>query len=68
MGAKNITLALQLLISLTAQAQQLSLLLQKAQNEGRDVTEEELNALVSDDEVAKAALDAAIARAKGAEG
>jgi hypothetical protein len=46
-------------------AQKLGDLIKKARDEGRDVSDEELNALVADDDVAKAALDAAIAKAQG---
>lgn len=64
MGADKILLLLQLITSYTLQIQKITELVAKARAEGRDVSEEEINALVSEDDAAKAALDAAIAKAQ----
>jgi S-adenosylhomocysteine hydrolase len=61
----NTAVILELLIQLTMQAQKLAVLIKTARDQGRDVTDAELASLASDDDVAKAALDAAIAKAKG---
>lgn len=47
-----------------AQAKRISALIEKARGEGRDVSDEELAELVSDDDAARTALDEAIARAQ----
>lgn len=52
----NIAIALQLLIQLTQQAQELSLLISRAKAEGRDVTNDELNVLRKQDDVARTQL------------
>ena len=49
-----------LLLHATTQVQQFGALLAKAHAEGRDVTDDELNALVGADDAAKARLDALI--------
>jgi len=54
-----------LLTSLANAQQTLGVLFQNARAEGRDVSEEELNGLAHDDDVAKAVLDAAIKKARG---
>lgn len=64
MNPANIILILDLIISLTDRVASLSSLIKKARAEGRDVTEEEIQALVVDDDAAKKALDEAIAKAK----
>ena len=56
--------AITLLLGLLDRASQIGALLGKAQAEGRDVTEAELDALVTDDGRARDALVAAIALAK----
>jgi len=60
----NVLLLTQLLLQTTTQVQQFGALLAKAHAEGRDVTDDELNALVASDDAAKAHLDALI-KAKG---
>lgn len=61
---KNIAIVLGLLIDLSGRINQLSSLLKKAQDEGRDITEDELTALVAEDDAARANLDDAIEKAK----
>lgn len=56
--------ALTLLTQLLAQANALGLLIQRAQNEGRDITPAELDSLAAGDSGARVALTAAIARAQ----
>lgn len=56
----NVLLLTQLLLQVTTQAQQFSQLLAKAHAEGRDVTDAELDALVSADDAARARLQALI--------
>jgi hypothetical protein len=56
----NALLLTQLLLQATTQVQQLGALLAKAHAEGRDVTDDELNALVAADDAAKARLQALI--------
>lgn len=56
----NALLITQLLLEITKQAQGFAGLLAKAQAEGRDVTDEELNSLVSADDAARARLQALI--------
>jgi hypothetical protein len=56
----NSVLALQLLIELTAQAQKLSLLLQKATQENRDVNRDELESFRKEDDNARRRLQDAI--------
>ena len=61
----NIAVLLQVLLPLLDRASQISALLQRAQNEKRDVTNSELAVLFNDDDVARAALDKAIKDAGG---
>ena len=61
MNNTNIALALQIVFDLLQHASNLSALLGKALTENRDLTEEEIQSVVSADDVAKARLDAAIA-------
>lgn len=60
----NALQATALLLQLLQQATTLGNLLRTSQAEGRDITSAELDTLVSNDETARAALDAAIARAR----
>lgn len=62
---KNIDVLLQLLISLLGQANGITELLQRAQSEGRDVTEAELDTLAAKDDDARLRLQDAINAAKG---
>lgn len=55
---------LDLLLALLARADTLGSLLRTAQSEGRDITADELDGLAASDDEARAALDAAIAKAK----
>lgn len=61
----NATVVVTLLLGLLDRASQIGALLQKAQAEGRDVSDAELDALVVDDDAAKKALADAIAKARG---
>lgn len=54
--AENMAVGLQLLIQLTEAAQRMSLLLKNAQNEGRDINKDELEALRKEDEIARKTL------------
>jgi hypothetical protein len=56
--------ALQLLDGLLARAGQVSTLIKSAQQQGRDVTQEELDRLVAADDVARKRLTDAIAAAR----
>ncbi len=56
--------AISLLTQLLAQATVLGNLIRTAQAEGRDITAAELDTLAAGDDVARGALEAAIARAK----
>lgn len=60
-------LLLDLLIRLTAQASRIHLLLKQARVENRDLTSEELKSVMAEDDIARAALDEAIAAARKAE-
>lgn len=60
----NILVALTLLDQFLAHAQGIGALLQKAQSEGRDLTESELDSLLQADTAARDSLAAAIARVK----
>jgi len=62
----SIEAALSLLISLLSQADAIGRLIQTARNEGRDITEVEIDTLVMGDEAARQALLDAIARAQAA--
>lgn len=57
----NIAIALELLITLTLQIQKLASLINTARKTGEDI---DISALAADDDIAKAILDAAIAKAK----
>lgn len=65
MSSESTVVAINLLLQILTQAQGLTALIQKARAEGRDVTDEELDALVDADDAARARLDTAIAHAKG---
>jgi hypothetical protein len=56
----NAALIAELLLKGLAAVQQYALLLEKSRAEGRDVSRAELDALFSDDDIARAALQAAI--------
>ena len=56
-----------LLLQYSDKITQIGTLLTKAHSEGRDVTEAELDALFVDDDVARAALDKAIADRRAAD-
>lgn len=56
--------AIQLLLGLLDRAAAIGQLLGKAKAENRDITEAELDALVADDDKARAALKAAIDKAR----
>lgn len=60
----NAELAIQLLIALVNQAGTITALLQRAKDEGRDVTDAELDALRTEDDAARALLVEAIAKAR----
>jgi hypothetical protein len=60
----NAALAIQLLLSLLDRAGQIGALINTAQSQGRDITKEELDALASADDDARAKLQAAIDAAK----
>jgi len=60
----NAAILINLLLGLLDRASTIGALFAKAQSEGRDITDAELDALVADDDAARAALDAAIAKAR----
>ncbi len=60
----NIAILLQILLPLIDRAGAIVTLLNKAQGEGRDITDAELDKLFANDDQAKAALDAAIKAAR----
>jgi len=60
----KILLLLQLITAWTVQIQKITALIEKARAEGRDITDEEIDSLVADDDAAKLALDQAIEKAK----
>lgn len=62
----NAEILIELLDTLLSNATQIDTLLKTAQSQGRDVTQDELNALFAQDDAAKAALVAAIAKAQAA--
>lgn len=62
---ENIALLLDVLLRLAGQTQAIASLIQKAREEGRDVSREELDALYANDDRARAELDAAIAARGG---
>ena len=61
----NALIATQLLISLLGQAQGLSISLRRAHEEGRDLTDEELDSFAIGDDLARASLQRAIDARKG---
>ena len=63
--ATNALVATNALLSLLDRATAISTVLAKAQAEGRDVSDAELDVAVAQDDAAKANLDAAIAKARG---
>lgn len=65
MNGSTISLALEVLIQLTLQAQKISVLIQQATAESRDLTNEEFEAIATDANASRAALIQAIAKAKG---
>lgn len=60
----NALVAVDLLIGLLDRATVISDLIRKAQSEGRDITAAELDQLAKEDDTARAALQAAIDKAK----
>lgn len=64
MSATSTLLITSMLLSALDRAAAIGATLKKAQEEGRDVTEAELDAAQAADDAAAAALDAAIAKAK----
>ena len=64
MDSANIALLLNVLLSALSKLSEISTLINNARAEGRDVSMEELDALDVKDDVARAALVAAIAKAK----
>jgi RNA:NAD 2'-phosphotransferase (TPT1/KptA family) len=60
----NVDLLLTLLITALSRAGEITALIDRARKEGRDVTDAELDALVADDNQARADLQAAIDRAR----
>lgn len=64
MSATAISLAIELALQLLARSQQISSLVAQAQAGGRDLTQEEWDAITGQADEARAALAAAIARAK----
>lgn len=61
----NAIILTNLLIDLATRAAAAGALIRRAQSEGRDITDAELDQLVAADDAKKAELDAAIARARG---
>ena len=64
--ATNALVATNALLSLLDRATAISTVLAKAQAEGRDVSDAELDVAVAQDDAARANLDAAIAKARAA--
>jgi hypothetical protein len=62
----NTALAVDLILGLIDRANAIGGLIGKAQAEGRDITDAELDALAAGDDAAKIALAAAIAKARAA--
>ena len=60
----NAALAIQLLLGLLDRATAIGALLKQAEDEGRDISDAELDALAAADDQARAALVAAIAAAR----
>lgn len=67
MGATNAIALLALLLQYGEKVAQITGLLNTAAKEGRDVTDAELDALMGDDDAARARLQAAIDAAKAAQ-
>jgi hypothetical protein len=65
MNMGNALILVQLLLQATTQVQQFGALLAKAHAEGRDVTDDELNALADADDAAKSRLQALIDAKRG---
>lgn len=65
MNASTISLALELLVQLMVQSQKISVLVQQAQSENRDLTDEEFEAIATDANASRLALVNAIQTAKG---
>lgn len=61
----NIDLAISLILALLQRSTEISALIKKARDEGRDIDDAELDGLVAADDTARAALVDAIAKAKG---
>lgn len=57
---ENVAILIQLLVSLLGQADKIAKLLNAARSEGRDVSEEELATLFTEDDAARARLQALI--------
>jgi len=68
MGATNMLLATSMLLDIGMKMQTLSIAMQRAHLEGRDLTDAELQAFVSGDDGARARLQAAIDARKPANG
>lgn len=64
----NAALAIQLLLQLLSQAQSLGTVIKRAREEGRDVTDEELDELAALDDSVRDALRAEIARQRAGTG
>jgi len=60
----NAALAVSLILGLLDRAQAIGTLIKTARAEGRDITDAELDSLVAEDDAAREALDAAIAKAR----
>lgn len=60
MNPTNLLMASNLLLDIMAKGQALTLAMQRAHSEGRDLTDAELLKFVSDDDAARARLQAAI--------
>lgn len=59
---KNAALLIELALLLTTRLQEIQLLFQRAQSENRDITDEEIAAFRTRDDLSAAVLDEAIAR------
>jgi hypothetical protein len=62
----NAALAIELILGLLDRASAIGALISRAQAEGRDVTDAELDSLAAGDDAAKIALASAIAKARAA--
>lgn len=63
----NTSAAIELLVALLTQAARVSLLLQAAKAEAREITDEEWRELLNDNDAARARLVEAIVKARGAQ-